>query len=333
MKNELTCDVVEDLLPSYVEDLTNAVTNEAILAHMEQCETCREKLERAKIADLQEANTEKKEFDFLKRAKRGYQKKVILGIILTAVFFMVAIFIRISLVSVSVEDASLLDFDMNISEEERFINFYGNFIDSSKGIAKISYKMEDGVLYISVRQTMTPIFYKNAGVKHISYKGKLTQIRVLDRIVWDHGERILPEVAKIYVTKHLYIGSKEDMGASFGALGLSEKFGDYTTELHTSGEPYGITLYLKEKYSKENADRVKLWMKRYASATIALTDNMNYMEFVYYIDGKQEKFTFTEQQADSMVGQSVKKMADNAANFQKLMGILEFVPEVALYDL
>ena len=35
MKNELTCDVVEDLLPSYVENLTNTVTNEAILAHVE----------------------------------------------------------------------------------------------------------------------------------------------------------------------------------------------------------------------------------------------------------------------------------------------------------
>ena len=332
MKNELTCDVVEDLLPSYVENLTNTVTNEAILAHVEQCENCREKLERAKTTDLQGQDTENREIDYLKKTKKGYQKKVMLGVILTGILFLIAIFIRISLVSTLVENASLLDFDMNISEEERFINFYGNFIDSSKGIAKISYKMEDGVLYISVRQTMTPIFYKNARAKHISYKGKLKQIRVLDRIVWDHGERILPEVAKIYATKHLYIGSRENMGASFGALGLAEKFGDCTTELHTSGEPYGITLYLKEKYSKENADRVKLWMKRYASATIALTDNMNYMEFVYDIDGKQEKFTFTEQQADSMVGQSVKKMADNAASFQKLMGILEFVPGAALYD-
>lgn len=332
MKNELTCDVVEDLLPSYVENLTNTVTNEAILAHVEQCENCREKLERAKTTDLQGQDTENREIDYLKKTKKGYQKKVMLGVILTGILFLIAIFIRISLVSTPVENASLLDFDMNISEEERFINFYGNFIDSSKGIAKISYKMEDGVLYISVRQTMTPIFYKNARAKHISYKGKLKQIRVLDRIVWDHGEWILPEVAKIYATKHLYIGSKEDMEASFGVLGLSEKLGDCTIELHTSGEPYGMTLYLKEKYSKENADRMKLWMERYASATIALTDNMNYMEFVYDIDGKQEKFTFTEQQADSMVGQSVKKMTENAASFQKLMGILEFVPGAALYD-
>lgn len=75
MKNELTCDVVEDLLPSYVENLTNTVTNEAILAHVEQCESCREKLERAKTTDLQGQVTENREIDYLKKTRKGYQKK------------------------------------------------------------------------------------------------------------------------------------------------------------------------------------------------------------------------------------------------------------------
>ena len=97
MKNELTCDVVEDLLPSYVENLTNTVTNEAILAHVEQCENCREKLERAKTTDLQGQVTENREIDYLKKTKKGYQKKVMLGVILTGILFLIAIFIRISL--------------------------------------------------------------------------------------------------------------------------------------------------------------------------------------------------------------------------------------------
>ena len=34
MKNELTCEVVQDLLPSYVDHLTSDVTNTAIVSHV-----------------------------------------------------------------------------------------------------------------------------------------------------------------------------------------------------------------------------------------------------------------------------------------------------------
>lgn len=37
MKNDLTCAVVRDLLPSYVEGLTSEETNEAVDAHLAQC--------------------------------------------------------------------------------------------------------------------------------------------------------------------------------------------------------------------------------------------------------------------------------------------------------
>lgn len=332
MKNELTCEVVEDLLPSYVEDLTNDVTNEAVRAHMEQCENCREKLERVKATDWQEEKTEEKEIDYLKKTRSGYRKKVIVGVFVTAVVFFAALFIRMSVVSVPVEDASLLDFEIRVNEEEKYAYFLGNLKDTSKGIAKLSYETEEGVLKISVRQTLTPVFYKNSKAEHYYYEGELTQVCVENRIVWDHGKTILPDVADIYATKHLYIGSKEDTGSSFRALGVSEKFGDFTIELHTSKEPYGMTLFLEEKFGKDNAESLEKWMKSYASAMIALTDNMSYMEFVYQLDGKEKKFTFTEQQADELAGQSVKKMAGNVADFQKLMGILDLVQEVALYE-
>lgn len=331
MKNELTCEVVEDLLPSYVEDLTNDVTNEAVRAHMEQCENCREKLERVKATDWQEEKTEEKEIDYLKKTRSGYHKKVIVGVLITAAVFWVALFIRMSIVPVTV-DSSMLEFEIKVDENEKFVYFCGNLKDTSKGIANLSYEMQDGVLNISVRQTMTPVFYKNAKAEHYYYEGELTQIRIGNRIVWDHGKTILADAADIYATKHLYIGSNSDNGSSLRALGVFEKLGNYTFELQTSKEPYGMTLFLEEKFGKDNAESLEKWMKSYASAMIALTDNMSYMEFVYQLDGKEKKFTFTEQQADELAGQSVKKMAGNVADFQKLMGILDLVQEVALYE-
>lgn len=40
--NELSCEIVQDLLPSYVDELTNPVTNEAVRGHLETCPACRE---------------------------------------------------------------------------------------------------------------------------------------------------------------------------------------------------------------------------------------------------------------------------------------------------
>lgn len=42
MKNipELSCAIVEDLLPTYVERLTSEETNAAVLAHLKSCPAC-----------------------------------------------------------------------------------------------------------------------------------------------------------------------------------------------------------------------------------------------------------------------------------------------------
>ena len=39
---DLPCEIVQDLLPTYVDGLTSPVTNEAVQAHLETCPACRE---------------------------------------------------------------------------------------------------------------------------------------------------------------------------------------------------------------------------------------------------------------------------------------------------
>ena len=45
MKNDLTCGVVRDLLPSYVENLLGEEAKEAVDRHLETCPECRERKE------------------------------------------------------------------------------------------------------------------------------------------------------------------------------------------------------------------------------------------------------------------------------------------------
>lgn len=45
MKQEMDCEVVKDLLPSYADKLTSEKTNEILKSHLDTCEDCRKELE------------------------------------------------------------------------------------------------------------------------------------------------------------------------------------------------------------------------------------------------------------------------------------------------
>ena len=81
MKNDLTCEVVRDLLPSYVDGLTNDVSNQAVEQHMKTCENCRklyrEMREPMNGDEVSEINNEQKanfkvpsEIDYLKKIRK-----------------------------------------------------------------------------------------------------------------------------------------------------------------------------------------------------------------------------------------------------------------------
>ncbi len=48
MKNDLSCEVVRDLLPSYLDGVASGETKAAVERHMEECPDCRETLRRMK---------------------------------------------------------------------------------------------------------------------------------------------------------------------------------------------------------------------------------------------------------------------------------------------
>ena len=46
MKHKLPCELIQDLFPSYIDDLTSDVTNILLEEHVKECEKCREILGR-----------------------------------------------------------------------------------------------------------------------------------------------------------------------------------------------------------------------------------------------------------------------------------------------
>ena len=88
MKNipELSCAIVEDLLPTYVERLTSEETNMAVEAHLASCPACAAK--RAAMgaketeAAAKDAEETAREVDYLKKVRRRSRRRVWLAVAL-----------------------------------------------------------------------------------------------------------------------------------------------------------------------------------------------------------------------------------------------------------
>lgn len=65
------CKIIQDLLPNYVEGLTNDETNNFVLTHLNNCEECNSLCENLKKDFFDKEITEKKDVNFLKKHKKN----------------------------------------------------------------------------------------------------------------------------------------------------------------------------------------------------------------------------------------------------------------------
>ena len=116
MKYNKNCDVIHDLLPNYIENLTNENTNAFIDEHLKECDSCSQLLDKMKkdISVENNASTFKKESNFLKK----YNKKMkgLKAIILLIVIIFLLIIARKIFILYSLQN--------KVSKYENLDNFY-----------------------------------------------------------------------------------------------------------------------------------------------------------------------------------------------------------------
>ena len=82
MKDNLPCAVVRDLLPIYVEGLTEPETNAAVEAHLKTCPACTARLAAMRAPEPPPEAETAKEVDYLKKVKRRSWKRVVLAVLI-----------------------------------------------------------------------------------------------------------------------------------------------------------------------------------------------------------------------------------------------------------
>ena len=76
--NHLPCEVVRDLLPSYVDGLTSDATNALLEQHLEDCPDCKSVLDAMREPEGRPVSEiDQKELDFLKKNKRRNRRMIL----------------------------------------------------------------------------------------------------------------------------------------------------------------------------------------------------------------------------------------------------------------
>lgn len=71
---EISCNIIRDLLPSYIDDICSADSRHLIEKHIGECEQCRTQLELLRNTEITDEQGEQNRVSYLKKIKRHYDK-------------------------------------------------------------------------------------------------------------------------------------------------------------------------------------------------------------------------------------------------------------------
>ena len=96
---KISCKIIEDLLPLYIDEVCSEESNKMIEEHLSACSQCNEKLNRMKLGYVPEQEREQNlaEAEFMRNLSKKWNKKLLFatlkGIISTLIFVVVILLI------------------------------------------------------------------------------------------------------------------------------------------------------------------------------------------------------------------------------------------------
>ena len=315
MENKISCEIVRDLLPSYVDNLTSEVTNQAIETHIAKCSECKEAVLLMKEPDPKPEASDS-EVDYLKRVRRNSTKTALLLGIIMSLFAMVLVFARINFVGNRTGWDAV---SCSASISKNTVTVSGRMIDTSRGVARIGFEEEDGVVRVKIFSAPKSFLNKTDFSKSYEAKGDVTEVRFDQYIIWENGAQIGRTASELYAHKNSYIGNMSANGKISGDLAIADQFGSFKNELQTTKEPYGWKLCLEEPIVKEDESSAKQIMTADSYVMIAVIDNLGSVTWENENEEGKQEFTVTKEEASAFAGKDIKKCAQSPKELQELL--------------
>lgn len=305
--NKLPCELIEDLLPMYADQLTGSVTNDMIEEHLGSCESCTQKYERMKQPITEEAEREAKEIDFLKKTKQRNKKKLLIWV--SAVWLLAIAFLgaRYYLCGSNLNPEYLF-YQLDVSGTDLTIDVATT---SDQEIRQIDISEDQGVVEICVKGVPKSIFFDRSESKDFTASQEIRQVRIGDRIIWADGEMISPMTSELYAVYNPYVGNMSANGAVVSALNMTAYTGNFKNELQTREQPYSWKLILENDFPGTRKDVFEYRLKMYSYLLLAEIGNLDEVIFEYTIDGETTTLSVTSADATSSVGVDIKTIGQD----------------------
>lgn len=262
------CNIVKDLLPSYIDGLTSRESNEFIKEHIRTCNDCKEEINKYKSIEIKEKEETLKSIDYMKKPRKKLK-----GVI--ALFSIIILSILIYLVIPKKEKSlDFTAFDYNIVNDHLVLNISSL---SSNMFLKLKEEVVDDTIYLQTYTTPVSSFGSYNLEYNLNGKGNKT-IYLNDTLIADKGEFLNQNIIKLFENKIKYIGDNSGVSNILNLLNLNN-FSPYTIEIQSNEEPYGLKINFSEKI-RENDETTK-YLSTIGKYIMALIDNCDYVTFSY----------------------------------------------------
>lgn len=319
MDKKLECEIVCDLLPSYVDGLASDVTKKAVDEHLKDCVNCSQALQRMRETEPQSAEPD--EVDYLKKVRHQTNRRSLLSGIILMMIGMSLLSFRLFYIG---READGTEVALNVSVEDNKVLLSGTLASSGQAVSRVTFSNGNGMVEFKV-YTVPKTFF-NKGDFNETYVAECTvgQVRVGNRIVWENGMEIGSMASELYEVSNPFAGDMSSNNNIASILGISDQFGPYTNELQTETESCTWSLILETPISKEEEGVAKEIMSADAYAMLAVVGNLNSVIWNYDTEEGQKEYTVTKAEATSFAGQDIKQFANSASDLQSLLGSLNF---------
>lgn len=319
MDSRIRCEVVRDLLPTYIEGLTSDVTNREIELHLSECKECEILYNEMKTPI--EGPMETREMDYLKKVKQQTNKKIITGITLIAGLFLLLIGIRMYIVGGNVNSVGNYYASMSTTNEGKdVLSLQGELANRARVFKKYMVTVEDDTATIKLIERAALPWEENNDY-YVGYEipSGVNRIILNEHIIWEDGVVIKRETNDIYETKHAYIGDMSANARTAGALQIG-KFGQLFNSLQTTEEPYGWTMEFSDSIINDTIFNER--MIEYAYVILSLIDNLGEVSWEYNNGSEVITKTVTTEEATKALGQDIKDYSKSISEFQRLLNQL-----------
>ena len=279
MKNDLTCGVVRDLLPSYVEGLTSPESNTAVERHLSGCPDCAQLRVALTGAPEQATPEDAKEVDYLKKVKRRGWRRVAAAVAVTVLLFAVGIATKLFVIGTPIQTQGM-SWTINTEVPGQLdIRVYSIW----SGTACRQWETEqepEGIVRITCRQVLPSPISNSGDYRAVLNTEGVNAVYLGDQLIWQGGVEISPQIDRIYQAQTPYVGDASAVGRVLNALRF-DTCGSYTMELHTSSTPYRLTLNFSIPQTPGKMGDSEKGLYQDMAAVLAIIGNLDEIECAF----------------------------------------------------